>query len=221
MTDPSLPPAERSRRSTGIPVFGSVPAVLHPVRRGRPGHDLTTVLAMSVRVFNERGFDATSIEDLARALKVGKSAIYHHVGSKDALLGLALDHALTGLEEVAEQARALPGPAIAKLEMLVRGSVQVLVERLPYVTLLLRVRGNSAVELHALERRRQLDHLVAGLVKDAVGQGDLRPDTDPAVTARLLFGLVNSLAGWVRPGRRRSADLADLVAAVAFHGLRA
>ena len=75
-------------------------------RRGRPGHDISTVLATSVEVFNERGFDGTSIEDLARRLEISKSAIYHHVESKDALLGLALDQALAGLEEVADTVRS-------------------------------------------------------------------------------------------------------------------
>jgi AcrR family transcriptional regulator len=192
-----------------------------PRRRGRPGHDISTVLATSVEVFNERGFDGTSIEDLARRLDISKSAIYHHVESKDALLGLALDHALTGLEELAETVRSLDGPAIERLETLLRGSVAVLVERLPYVTLLLRVRGNSDVERQALARRRRLDRLAADLVKEAVGDGDLRPDIDPAVTARLLFGMVNSLTEWLKPGRNAAADLAAVVAAVAFDGLRA
>ena len=190
-------------------------------RRGRPGHDISTVLATSVEVFNERGFDGTSIEDLARRLEISKSAIYHHVESKDALLGLALDQALAGLEEVAETVRSLDGPAIERLETLLRGSVAVLVERLPYVTLLLRVRGNSDVERQALARRRRLDRLAAELVKEAVGDGDLRPDIDPAVTARLLFGMVNSLTEWLKLGRNSAADLADVVAAVAFDGLRA
>lgn len=191
-------------------------------RRGRPGHDISTVLAASVEVFNERGFDGSSIEDLARRLDITKSAIYHHVESKDALLGLALDHALTGLEEVARSVRALDGPAIERLETLLRGSVAVLVERLPYVTLLVRVRGNSEVERQALTRRRRLDRLAADLVKQAVEAGDLRPDIDPAVTARLLFGMVNSLTEWLEPGRATSsANLAETVAAVAFDGLRA
>ncbi|MDT4891532.1 MAG: hypothetical protein QOE97_567 [Pseudonocardiales bacterium] len=190
-------------------------------RRGRPGHDISTVLATSVEVFNERGFDGTSIEDLARRLKISKSAIYHHVESKDALLGLALDRALSGLEEVASAVRGLDGSAIGRLEELLRGSVAVLVEQLPYVTLLLRVRGNSEVERQALTRRRRLDRLAADLVKQAVGDGDLRPDIDPAVTARLLFGMVNSLTEWLKPGRNSSAsELADVVAAVAFDGLR-
>jgi AcrR family transcriptional regulator len=190
-------------------------------RRGRPGYDLSTVLATSVDVFNEQGFDGTSIDDLARRLKITKSAIYHHVQSKDALLGLALDHALEGLEAVAQEVRGQDGPAVIRLENLLRSSVEVLVERLPYVTLLVRVRGNSEVERQALVRRRRLDRLVANLVKEAVGDGDLRPDIDPAVTARLLFGMVNSLTEWLRPSHRRSAvDLADAVAIIAFAGLR-
>jgi AcrR family transcriptional regulator len=190
-------------------------------RRGRPGHDLESVLATSVAVFTERGFDGTSIDDLSRRLGISKSAIYHHIDSKDALLGLALDRALAGLEEVAEQVGELDGPAVDRLEALLRASVRVLVERLEYVTLLLRVRGNSEVERQALARRRRLDRLAAALVAQAVREGDLRPDVDPAVTARLLFGMVNSLTEWFKPGTGQDAQtLAAAVAATAFDGLR-
>ncbi len=193
-----------------------------PVRRGRPGHDLSTVLQTSVAVFNERGFDGTSMEDLSARLGISKSAIYHHVEGKDALLGLALDHALLGLEAAAAEVRAQDGPAVERLESLLRRSVEVLVERLPYVTLLLRVRGNSSVEREALARRRRLDRLVAGLVKEAVADGDLRDDVDPAVVARLLFGMVNSLTEWLKPATAHtSGELAGTVALVAFDGLRA
>src|ERR1700742_3461763 len=126
-------------------------------RRGRPGLDLATVLDRSVALFNERGFDGTSMEDLARHLGITKSAIYHHVPSKDALLGLALDRALSGLEDAAREVRGQRGAAVERLESLVRRSVAVLVAQLPYVTLLLRVRGNSEVERQALTRRRRLD----------------------------------------------------------------
>jgi AcrR family transcriptional regulator len=193
-----------------------------PRRRGRPGLDLATVLDRSVEVFIERGFDGTSMEDLAQRIGISKSAIYHHVVSKDALLGLALDRALSGLEQVARKVRTMPGPAVDRLELLVRQSVVVLVEHLPYVTLMLRVRGNSPVERQALARRRKLDRLAARLVKEAVDDGDLRPDVDPAVTARLLFGMVNSLTEWLHPGNKHGlAELSHAVTAVAFDGLRA
>lgn len=193
-----------------------------PRRRGRPGLDLATVLERSVALFNEHGFDGTSMDDLARHIGISKSAIYHHVPSKDALLGLALDRALSGLEAVAADVRTANGRAVDRLETLVRRSVAVLVERLPYVTLLLRVHGNSPVERDALVRRRRLDRFAAGLVKEAVGDGDLRPDVDAAVTARLLFGMVNSLTEWLRPSSSHSAaELAAAVSAAAFDGLRA
>jgi AcrR family transcriptional regulator len=192
-----------------------------PRRRGRPGHDLESVLAVAVAVFNERGFDGTSIDEVAKRLGVSKSAIYHHVEGKDALLGIALDRALVGLEEVADEVRGLDGPAVERLDALIRSSVCVLVDRLPYVTLLLRVRGNSDVERKMLRRRRRLDALVADLVKEAIGDGDLRPDIDPAITARLMFGMVNSLTEWLKPGKNHDeAELSDAVATMLFDGMR-
>lgn len=190
-------------------------------RRGRPGYELSALLATSVKAFNDRGFDGTSMEDLSQRLGITKSAIYHHVKGKDALLGLALDHALEGLEAAANEVRALDGSSVDRLETLLRRSVEVLMERLPYVTLLLRVRGNSPVERQALTRRRQLDQLVADLVTQAVAEGDLKPDIDPVVIARLLFGMINSLTEWLKPSGKHNADeLADAITSIAFDGLR-
>jgi AcrR family transcriptional regulator len=193
-----------------------------PARRGRPGYDLESLLAVVVTVFNERGYDGTSMEDLSRALGISKSSIYYHVDSKENLLSLALDRALDGLFAVAAEVNASDMPAIYRLEHLVRGSVQVLADRLPYVTLLLRARGNTATERRALGRRREFDQIVADLVAEAESAGDIRPDVDPAVTARLLFGMVNSLTEWYRPDQRAltAGELADAVSAVAFNGLR-
>lgn len=191
------------------------------VRRGRPGYDLDSLLPIAVEAFNERGYDATSMGDLSDRLGIAKSAIYHHVASKEVLLGLALDRALEGLEAVAHETRQLQCSPMSRLEHLVRQSVVVLQERRPFVTLLLRVRGNSAVERAALERRRALDRYAASLVREAVRAGELREDLDPVVTARLIFGMVNSLAEWTSAaGRSRTAALPDAMTAFVFDGLR-
>jgi AcrR family transcriptional regulator len=207
-----------------VVISPSVPRSGRPAdapRRGRPGHDLESVLAVAVEVFNERGYDGTSMRDLSERLGIAKSAIYHHVTGKEELLSLALDRALTGLSAVADRARVLPAPAIERLEYLVRGSVEVLEAESPYVTLLLRVRGNTTVERAALDRRRAFDRFVADLVGAAQRDGDIDPDRDALITARLLFGLVNSIVEWYRPTRRPGArPLADAVCAMAFDGLR-
>ena len=190
-------------------------------RRWRPGHSLDSLLDVAVAVFIERGYEATTMDELAARLGVTKSAIYHHVPSKVELLRLALDRALDTLFAVTEEPGATTGRAIDRLEHVVRGSVRVLAAELPFVTLLLRVRGNSEVERRALQRRREFDRVVTGLVRAAEEEGDVRPDVDPAVTSRLLFGTVNSLTEWYRPDRGLTPDeLADALLAIAFQGLR-
>jgi hypothetical protein len=84
------------------------------------------------------------------------------------------------------------------------------------------VRGNSPVEQAALQRRRQFDRVVTDLVRAAEEEGDIRPDVDPAISSRLLFGTVNSLTEWYRPDGGLSADdLADALVVTTFQGLRA
>lgn len=190
-------------------------------RRGRPGYDLESLLEIAAKLFYERGYDGTSMEDLGRRLGITKSAIYYHVRSKEELLRLAVDRALDGLFAVADEAALIDGKAIDRLEHVVRGSVRVLAEQLPFVTVLLRVRGNSKVEREALARRKEFDGIVTGLVEQAEAEGDIRPDVDPATTAKLLFGMVNSLIEWYKP--RRGSDItemADAVAKIAFDGMR-
>ena len=77
-------------------------------RRGRPGYDQQTVLRRAVEVFNRQGYDGTSMGDLARELGVGKSALYHHVPGKEALLSQALDEALDGLTAVLDRPAGPP-----------------------------------------------------------------------------------------------------------------
>ena len=192
-----------------------------PRRRGRPGHDQDAVLTAAVRLFNEQGYDATSMFDIAESLGITKSSVYHHISGKEQLLQMAMDRALDGLFEAAEEVGDLDLPALDRLEGLIRRSVIVLAERFEFVTVLLRVRGNTEVEQHALVRRREFDALVTNLVKQAQTEGAVRVDVDPATAARLLLGMVNSLTEWYKPRRGGSVDaIADAVTAIAFEGLR-
>ena len=213
-----------NRPAAPVPARPAVVPSSSGPRRGRPGYDLASVLTVAVDLFNERGYDGTSMRDLAARLGIAKSAIYHHVAGKEELLRMALDRALAGLSAVTDRARARPAPAAERLEYLVRGSVEVLEAESPYVTLLLRVRGNTEVERAALDKRRAFDRFAAELVAQAVLDGDIRPDADAMVTARLLFGLVNSIVEWYRPdrdgGQPAPWPLADAVCAMAFDGLR-
>lgn len=200
------------------------PSSVAPVRarRGRPGYDRDRVREIAVALFNEQGYDATSVADVAQRLGLTKSALYHHFPSKEALLEVALSEALGGLEAAIDEAEALDAPAAERLRHVVRGATAVLLAHLPSVTLLLRVRGNSAVELAALERRRRFDQRVTTMVADAQREGGLRADVDAPVVARLLFGMINSVVEWYRPGGTIDGErLGHDILAVIFGGLDA
>jgi AcrR family transcriptional regulator len=190
-------------------------------RRGRPGYDRDEVLEIAVRAFNEFGYDATSMGTLAERLGLSKSAVYHHFASKEQLLEAALDQGLGALEGVLTEPGAREGSPAARLRFVLDHAVHVLVERLPYVTLLLRLRGNTPVERAALDRRREFDRAVTALVVEARDAGERRDDIDPRVAERLLFGMINSIVEWYRPEGPEDAErLAADVLAFVEGGLR-
>jgi AcrR family transcriptional regulator len=206
------------------PPAGAAPAPrTRPVRGAagerRPVYDVASLLAVSVREFNQRGYDATSMEDLSRAAGITKSSFYHHVRGKEELLRAALERALDGLFGILEEPAAQTGPTLARLKHIIGRQVEVLIAELPYVTLLLRVRGNTDTERWALARRRAFDATIASLVADAVADGEVRADVEPYLAARLLSGTVNSLIEWYRPGRSGSERLAEQVVRMVSEGI--
>jgi len=182
----------------------------------RPAQGPGSLLEVAVGEFITRGYDATSMEHLSQAAGITKSSFYHHFSGKEALLRAALERALDGLFAVLDEPGARTGSPGARLRHIVRGQVEVLVAELPYVTLLLRVRGNTETERWALERRRAFDAQIAALVREAVEAGEVRA-VDPALAARLLSGMVNSVAEWARADR--SGTLPDTVTTAAFDGI--
>lgn len=175
-----------------------------------------------MEVFNENGYDATSMGALADRLGVTKSAIYHHVSSKEELLELALERALGALEAEFERVHATDRPAVEQIEAVLRGSVRVLVEQMPYVTLLLRLRGNSEVELTAMRRRRDFTRQLGALIARAQEDGDIRTDISGVSAPRLLLGMLNSVVDWYSPdGIGTPEALADTIVKIAMDGLRA
>ena len=188
----------------------------------RPRYDRSALLAVAVGVFNQRGYDGTSMDHLATAAGLSKSSLYHHFASKETVLRVATDRALDALFAVLDEEGATAGAAIDRFEHVLRRTAEILAEELPYVTLLLRVRGNTRTETRALKRRRQFDERVSALLEQARVEGDLRADLDPTLATRLLFGMVNSISEWYRPnGPLSPQQVAAAVVDLVSGGLRA
>lgn len=196
-------------------------AVTRQPRRGRPGNDRTDVILAAVRLFNQHGYEATTVGMIADQLSVSKSAIYHHVASKEDLLASALDRALDALESTLQGEKATDGPLVERLEHVIRGTVAALVNELESVTLLLRLRGNTELERRAMARRRNFDRAVAELFRATDDAGELRHEINPKIATRLVFGMINSIIEWYQPdGALGAQELGDIIIDLLFSGMR-
>lgn len=179
------------------------------------------MLEVIVDVFNDHGYEAATLELIAKRLGLSKSAVYHHFDSKSMMLGLALDRILDALEAVFHAEEATTGPAILRTRFVVTGAVEVACTHNRYLTLLLRLRGNSDVELKAMQRRRAFDAKLRAIFEQSLREGTLREDINPGLAERFTFGLINSIVEWYRPdGDLSPEEIAEAVLSFMRGGLR-
>lgn len=195
-------------------------SVGRPSAKERKPYNMDAIVDVAVQVFLQRGYDGASLDQVAEAAGITKASIYYHADGKEALLARGAGRALDALFAVLEEPEAKEGREMDRLKHVVKRTVEITVNRLPEVALLLRVRGNTETERWILEQRRRFDRLVANIVKQAQSKGDIRGDLDAGLVTRLLFGMLNSITEWYRPGGGLGVD--DIVAAatrIAFEGL--
>jgi AcrR family transcriptional regulator len=198
-----------------------VKSVGRPSAKERKPYNMDAIVDVAVQVFLRHGYDGASLDQVAEAAGITKASIYYHAEGKEALLKHGAGRAIDALFAVLEEPAALDGRALDRLKHVVSRTVEITVKRLPEVALLLRVRGNTETERWILDRRRRFDRLVAKIVEEAQATGELRADIEAGLITRLLFGMLNSITEWYRPGGGLSAD--DLIAAatrMAFDGLK-
>ncbi len=191
-----------------------------PSAKERKPYDMDAIVDIAVQVFLRHGYDGASLDQVAAAAGITKASIYYHAEGKEALLARGAGRALDALFAVLAEPAALEGRQIDRLKHVIRRTVEITVKRLPEVALLLRVRGNTETERWILEQRRRFDRLVAKIVSEAQAKGQIRADIEAGLITRLLFGMLNSITEWYRPGGGLSTD--DIVAAatrIAFDGL--
>jgi AcrR family transcriptional regulator len=186
----------------------------------RQPYDIDSLTDVALRVFAERGFDGSSMDDVARAAGIAKASIYHHISGKEELLRRGLDRALTALFAVLGEPGALAGRPIERLEYIYRRVATLALELRFELTVLVRVRGNSDTEREAMARRRSFDEAVTVIVRAAQAAGEFDPTLDASLAVRLMFGMVNSIVEWYKPdGPLPIGAITDALARIVFRGV--
>lgn len=189
---------------------------------GQPSSKRMQILATAGRLFHEKGFEATSIQDVAAACGLTKPGLYHHIRSKEDLL---LEICMRGLDvfeaEVVVPALAVADP-LERLRIWMDRHVR-LVHRpsVQQVTVLIheRTRFPGPAENQIRNRKRRLMQILETAFRDAMEAGQIRP-VHPKVAAFSMVGMVLWTSRWYRPeGELDRDDLAREIGRLFFGGL--
>jgi AcrR family transcriptional regulator len=179
--------------------------------------ELTRIAA---RLFAERGYQGTSLADLAEALGVQKPSLYHHIASKEDLLW---DVAREGAAAFHAALDAVPAaaPAPERIRLALRAHLAVVAGQLDVATVFVREWRFLAGRRHDefVAERRRYEERLRELFRDGADSGELRTDLDVATAALLFLSAANWAYTWLRPGADTDG-LADRLYGVLLDGMR-
>lgn len=188
---------------------------------------LDQIYRAAARIICEKGFESTSMNDIAEAVGLTKAGIYHHISGKGDLLFQIINFGLDALEEeVIQPSRSIADPA-ERLRAIVMGHARLITTRST-------TEGNSPVSIVVDEmsnltapqrrkinqRKRDYVDLIRRTLDELKDQGELE-DIDTTTATFSLLGMILWLARWYNPkGRLKPDDMAEQLATLAFNSLR-
>jgi AcrR family transcriptional regulator len=172
-------------------------------------------------LFRERGYAATSVRDIARALEIQGASLYAHVASKEDVLWSIVERSAERFERAADAADdATRGPA-ERLAALVRAHMRVVTSDPGQASVFAYEWKFLSPERRAriAERRDRYETRFRALIAEGIAARAFA-ETDPAIAATFVLTALNGIAAWYRPDGRLTPDqIADQYAALAVRAL--
>ncbi|MAS42915.1 MAG: TetR family transcriptional regulator [Rhodobacteraceae bacterium] len=224
--------SERLPERDDAPLFAPEPSPVAP-RPGERGAAQEEVLVAAAQAFMERGFAATSIDDVARVMNATKGRVYHYYRSKLELFNDVTRRSLEMIHAEVAAAEAAGGDPDRRMERMVRTHAgMILRERafhrtaLQGVELHLRIAASQdqrAAVADLISLRDAHERLFVRVLAEGVAADRFRP-CDVKVTVRTLLPALNGPVFWYRPREGETdadrAAIVDQITAFAMSGLR-
>jgi AcrR family transcriptional regulator len=166
-------------------------------------------------MFHERGYSATSMQDIAKAAGLSRPALYYHFRDKHDILAALVDQITLRTQREAARILATPGQSAASLlGEIVRAHALVILERPTQFAVLLREERHLPEPARSMQRtgKRDLLDRFATVIADGIEAGEFRV-VDAHLAALNIFGMCNWTVEWFQPdGRLRADDVAKSIA---------
>ena len=170
------------------------------------------VLDCAVKLFAEKGFDGTSINDIAAMTTLKKPSLYHYFPSKQSILAAVLEDAMAELWPAALEAAQISDP-VERIRALLAVHLNNFRRKRPLIVVFLleRTKLDAASAATYFEWRRQYNAFYVDAIRDGQKQGVFRDD-DPVVLAYAVLGIMNWIIQWYDPdGRSSLEDVTDIL----------
>lgn len=176
----------------------------------------------AANIIYEKGFDATSMGDIAGAVDLTKGGLYYYIKGKKALLYAIMDFAMNRLEaEVLEPARKEEDPE-KRLTILLAGHVELVLEDSSAMTILV-YEQEGLDDSHRSKirlRKRAFSSFLRNTITAVLEKHGRTDRIDPAVAASSVLGTVHWVVRWFQPsGRLTHEAVVDQVTDLILHGL--
>jgi TetR/AcrR family transcriptional regulator, cholesterol catabolism regulator len=160
------------------------------------------ILRTAARLFQQRGYDATSMNDVAAALKLSKGGLYHHFQSKDEILFEIMNHAMEITQErVLTPVRSIADPE-ERLRALIRFHIEVVLSpRDREITVMLHENHPLPPTLRKRinTRKKEYVHFVEDLIAEVQRTRGAKGSVSPRAAAFALLGMINWIYQWYKP----------------------
>lgn len=163
------------------------------------------VLRAAVALFNQRGFYATSLNDVARALEVSKPTIYHYFDNKEEILFECLDRGIRNIRDAGRAAEKLGGDGMTRLTAYLREYGRVVTS--DFGSLVARTADRDLAPVTRARVRaskREIDATLRRVVEEGMRDGTIAQG-DARIVTFTLSGALNYIAHWYDPDASMSA----------------
>ncbi len=190
------------------------------------------ILRTAARLFQQQGYDGTSMNDVAAALKLSKGGLYHHFQSKDEILFNLMNHAMDITEEqVIAPVKSIANPEERLRSLIRRHIAVVLSERDREITVMLHENHplTPALRRRINARKKDYVHFVENLIAEVHANaqtnsqntriGESQRTVTPRAAAFALLGMINWIYQWYRPeGSLQEESLVQQYTEIFFQG---
>jgi len=184
--------------------------------------DQGDVLSNAARLFREKGFERTSLKEIAEACNMLPGSLYYRYNSKEALLVELMRRGVDLVTAEVESAYASSDDPVERLRLCINAHLRALLVDSDAVYVLLfewRALGPEARE-EIIELRDQYESLWAGILETMIALGVVRKNIDGRLLRLIGLGALNWVATWFDPNGAHSLDtIGDLIWQIAMDGV--